>query len=136
MKFIYKIIGLVVIDLLIIIWWVSQMDFGDPFDFFGYFIYIPFVFLLNIVISIVLFFFNKREYSKIFLINSKTILISFKYRDFAKAFLINSVIASIIMYFVYADGMVRYNEPTHSFFKEKIEVNIKPIEFDFHKETL
>lgn len=87
MKTLYKILGLVVIDFGLIRLWVYQMD-PDPSVSIGIILLVPFVFVLNLIIAVVLFFAKKREYSKVFLINS--------------------VIASIMMFYLFGEGIDRY----------------------------
>lgn len=87
MKTLYKILGLAVIDFGLIWLWVYQMD-PDPSVSIGIILLVPFVFVLNLIIAGVLFFAKKKEFSRIFLINS--------------------VIASIIMFYLFGEGIDRH----------------------------
>lgn len=87
MNTLYKILGLAVIDFVLTWFWVYQMD-PDPSLSIGIILLVPFVFVLNVIIAGVLFFVKKKEYSRIFLINS--------------------IIASIMMFFLFEKGIDRY----------------------------
>lgn len=68
MKFLTKILLLVIIDFCIIWVWVRTMD-PDPSVSIGIILLIPFVIVINLIIAGILFFF-KKQYSKFFLINA------------------------------------------------------------------
>lgn len=87
MRALYKILGLAVIDFGLIWLWVYQMD-PDPSVSIGIILLVPFVFVLNLIIAGVLFYAKKKEYSKVFLVNSVT--------------------ASIIMFYLFGKGIDRY----------------------------
>lgn len=87
MKKLQKILGLVVIDFGLIWFWVYQKD-PDPSVSIGIIFLVPFVFVLNLIIAGVLFFIKKKEFSRIFLINS--------------------VISSIMMFYLFGEGIDRH----------------------------
>ena len=87
MKTLYKILGLAVIDFGLIWLLVYQMD-PDASVSIGIILLVPFVFVLNLIIAGVLFFAKKKEYSRVFLINS--------------------VISSIIMFYLFGEGVDRH----------------------------
>lgn len=87
MRTLYKILGLAIIDFGLIWLWVYQMD-PDPSVSIGIILLVPFVFVVNLVIAGILFLVKKREYSKVFLVNS--------------------IIASIIMFYLFGKGIDRY----------------------------
>ncbi|HLO72670.1 MAG TPA: hypothetical protein VK164_01925 [Flavobacterium sp.] len=87
MRTIYKILGLAVIDLGLIWLWVYEMD-PDPSVSIGIILLVPFIFVLNLIIAGVLFYAKKKEYSRIFLVNS--------------------VIASVIMFYLFGKGIDRH----------------------------
>lgn len=91
MKTLYKILGLAVIDFGLIWFWVYQMD-PDPSVSIGIILLVPFVFVLNLIIAGVLFFAKKKEFSRIFLINS--------------------IIASIMMFYLFGEGIDRHQNKT------------------------
>ena len=68
MKFLTKILLLVIIDFCIIWFWVRTMN-PDPSVSIGIILLIPFVIVINLIIAGILFFF-KKQYSKFFLINA------------------------------------------------------------------
>lgn len=86
MKTLYKILGLAVLDFGLIWLWVYQMD-PDPSVSIGIILFVPFVFILNLIIAGVLSLPKKKEYSRVFLINS--------------------VIASIMMFYLFGEGIDR-----------------------------
>lgn len=87
MKTFYKILALVLIDFGLIWLWVYQMD-PDPSVSIGIILLVPFVFALNLIIGGVLFYLKKKEYSKLFFINS--------------------IIASIMMFYLFGEGIDRH----------------------------
>ncbi len=91
MRTLYKILGLAIIDFGLIWLWVYQMD-PDPSVSIGIILLVPFVFVLNLIIAGVLFFMKKKEYSRVFLVNSVT--------------------ASIIMFYLFGKGIDRNQNKT------------------------
>ncbi len=87
MRTLYKILGLAIIDFGLIWLWVYQMD-PDPSVSIGIILLVPFVFVLNLIIAGVLFYAKKKEYSRVFLVNSVT--------------------ASIIMFYLFGKGIDRH----------------------------
>ncbi len=87
MKTLYKLLGLAVIDFGLIWVWVYRMD-PDPSVSIGIILLVPFVFVINLIISGILFFAKKKENSRIFLVNS--------------------VVASIMMFYLFGKGIDRY----------------------------
>ncbi|MCO6164477.1 hypothetical protein [Flavobacterium sp. NRK F7] len=87
MRTLYKILGLAFIDFGLIWLWVYQMD-PDPSFSIGIILLVPFVFVLNLIIAGVLFYAKKKEYARVFLINSAT--------------------ASIIMFYLFGKGIDRH----------------------------
>lgn len=87
MKTPYKILGLAIIDFGLIWLWVYQMD-PDPSISIGIILLVPLVFIANLIIAGVLLFAKKKEYSRIFLVNSFT--------------------ASIIMFYLFGKGIDRH----------------------------
>ncbi|MFD2968904.1 hypothetical protein [Sphingobacterium bambusae] len=89
MKTLYKLLGLAIIDFGLIWLWVYQMD-PDPSGSIAIILLVPFVFILNLIIAGIFFLAKKKEYSRVFLINS--------------------VIASFVMFYLFGDGIDRYQE--------------------------
>jgi hypothetical protein len=87
MKTLYKILGLAVIDFGLIWLWVYQMDPDSSFSIV-IILLVPLVFVLNLIIAGVLFYAKKKEYSRVFLINSVT--------------------ASIIMFYLFGKGIDKH----------------------------
>lgn len=87
MKFIFKLLVLIVVDIISIWIWVYQMN-PDPSVSIGIILLVPVVFMVNLVVAVILFWQKKKEYYKLFLINA--------------------IIASIIMYYLFAKGIDRY----------------------------
>ena len=87
MRIFYKIIGLAVIDFGLIWLWVNKLD-PDPSVSVGIILLVPLVFVLNIIIAGVLFYAKKKEYSRVFLVNS--------------------IIASFIMFYLFGKGIDRH----------------------------
>jgi len=82
-----KILGLTVIDFGLI-WFTVYKINPDPSVTIGIFILVPIVFIVNIIIAGILFIFKRKEYGKLFLINS--------------------IIASILMYYQFTKGIDRH----------------------------
>jgi len=87
MRILYKILGLAFIDFGLIWLWVYQMD-PNPSVTIGIILLVPFVFVLNLIIAGVLFYAKKKEYARIFLINSVT--------------------ASILVFYLFVKGIDRH----------------------------
>ena len=87
MKTFYKVLALIIIDIGLIWFWVYQID-PDPCISIGVFLLVPFVFVLNLIIGGILFLAKKKDYSKLFFINS--------------------IIASIIMLYLFEKGIDRH----------------------------
>jgi hypothetical protein len=68
MKTFYKILGLLIIDFTLIWFWIYKMD-PDPSSSIVIFVFIPFLFVLNLIIGGIFFFMKKKEYFKLFLLN-------------------------------------------------------------------
>ena len=82
-----KILGLTVIDFGLI--WLTVYKINpDPSVAIGIIIYVPLAFIVNIIIAGILFVLKRKEYGKLFLINS--------------------IIASVLMYNLYNKGIDRY----------------------------
>ncbi|MHB9142211.1 MAG: hypothetical protein ACYC25_10075 [Paludibacter sp.] len=82
-----KILGLTIIDFGLI-WFTVYKINPDPSVTIGIIILVPLVFIINIVIAGILFTFKRKEYGKLFLINS--------------------IIASILMYYLFIKGIDRH----------------------------
>jgi len=87
MKIFYRILVLAIIDFGLIWLWVYKMN-PDPSISIGIFLFVPFVLILNLIIGGILFYLKKKEYSKLFFINS--------------------IIASIIMFYLFGNGIDRH----------------------------
>jgi hypothetical protein len=87
MKNLYKILLLIIIDFGLIWFWVYQMD-PDPSVSIGIFFLIPFIFVINLIIGGIMFFIKRKEYSKLFFINS--------------------VLSSVIMFYLFGKGIDRH----------------------------
>jgi len=87
MKTLYKILGLAIIDFGLIWLWVYKMD-PDPSVSIVIILLVSLVFISNLLIAGILFFAKKKEYSRVFLVNSFT--------------------ASIIMFYLFGKGIDRY----------------------------
>jgi hypothetical protein len=68
MKLFIKLFLLTIIDFIIIWFWVKEND-PEPSISIALIIVIPLVIVINLVIALILYF-TKREYSKLFVINS------------------------------------------------------------------
>ncbi len=86
MKLFTKLFLLTIIDFIIIWFWVKEID-PEPSVSIALVIVVPTVILINLAIALVLYF-TKREYSKVFIINS--------------------FISAIIMYFLFLNGIERH----------------------------
>jgi len=87
MKTLYKILGLIIIDFGLIWFWVYKID-PDPSISIGILLLVPLVILINLIIGGVLYFAKKKEYSKLFFINS--------------------ILSSIIMVYLFEKGIDRH----------------------------
>ncbi|TPE46109.1 hypothetical protein [Pontibacter mangrovi] len=87
MKIFYKVLGLLIIDVVLIWFWVKKMD-PDPSVSIGVLLFVPFVFTLNLIIAAILFLIKRREYVNLFLINS--------------------IASSIIMFYLFGEGIKRH----------------------------
>lgn len=87
MRILFKLLGLIAIDFILIWIWVYQMN-PDPSVSIGILLLVPFVFVVNLIIAGILFWQKKKEYSKLFLINA--------------------IIASMIMVYLFGKGIDRY----------------------------
>lgn len=87
MKFVFKLLGLITFDFILIWIWVYQMN-PDSSVSIGILLLVPFVFVINVVIAGILFWLKKKEYSRLFLINT--------------------IFASIIMHYLFGKGIDRY----------------------------
>jgi len=83
MKIIFRGLIIVIIDFILIWFLVKQMN-PDPSVTIAILILVPLVFVANLIIAGIFYFINK---------------------DFIKLFIINSVISSIIMYFLFINGI-------------------------------
>ena len=86
MKLYLKILLLIIIDFIIIWFWVKEID-PEPSVSIAIVIVVPLVIVLNLLIALVLYF-VKREYTKIFVINS--------------------FVSAIIMYYLFLNGIERH----------------------------
>lgn len=86
MKLFTKLLLLTIIDFILIWFWVKEND-PDPSISIALVILVPAVIIINLAIALVLYFI-KREYSKVFLVNS--------------------LISAIIMYFLFLNGIERH----------------------------
>ena len=86
MKKLSVFIGIVLVDFILIWLWVKDID-PDPSMSIGIILVVPFVFVLNLVIAGALYLIKKRDY--------------------VQPFLVNSIVASIIMYYLFGQGIYR-----------------------------
>ncbi|WNM18058.1 hypothetical protein [Flavobacterium capsici] len=86
MKLFTKLFLLTIIDFIIIWFWVKEID-PEPSVSIALVIVVPAVMLINLAIAVILYF-TKREYSKVFVINS--------------------FISAILMYFLFQNGIERH----------------------------
>ena len=116
-----KMLGLTVIDFGLI--WLTVYKINpDPSVGIGIIIFVPLVFIVNIIIASILFIFKRKEYGKLFLINS--------------------IIASILMYYLFSNGIDRrLNKELESWEFTKADTTFslnrlkKTNEFDFSYST-
>jgi hypothetical protein len=87
MKILYKVLGLIVIDITLIWLWVKSMD-PDPSVSIGIILFVPIVFVLNLILAGILYLLKRKDY--------------------AQSFLINSILASIIMVYLFGEGINRH----------------------------
>lgn len=87
MKTFYRILGLLLIDFGLIWLWVFLID-PDPSISIGLIVLVPLVFMANLIVGAILFFLKKKE--------------------FAKLFFLNSVLASIIFCYLFLEGIDRH----------------------------
>lgn len=99
MKFWIRIILLILIDFAIIWLWVKQMN-PDPSISIGILILVPFVVILNLIIALILYF-SKRE--------------------FVSLFVLNSIIAGILMFYLFGEGIDRYQNERLESWKFKLQ---------------
>ena len=86
MNIFFKILGLTVIDFGLI--WLTVYKINpDPSVTIGIIIFVPLAFIVNIIIAGILFIFKRKEYGKLFLINS--------------------IISSILMYYLFLKGILK-----------------------------
>lgn len=88
MKLFIKILLLTIIDFIVIWFWVKQND-PDPSVSVGIILVVPAVILINLAIAFVLYFIK---------------------RDYTKIFVINSFISAVLMYFLFLNGIDRHQE--------------------------
>ena len=87
MNIFFKILGLTVIDFGLI--WLTVYKINpDPSVMIGIIIFVPLAFIVNIIIAGILFIFKRKEYGKLFLINS--------------------IMSSILMYYLFLKGIDRH----------------------------
>jgi membrane protein YdbS with pleckstrin-like domain len=86
MKLFIKLFLLTIIDFIIIWFWVKEND-PDPSVSIALVIVVPVAIIINLAIAMILYFF-KREYTKVFVINS--------------------LVSAIIMYFLFLNGIERH----------------------------
>lgn len=103
MKLFTKILFLSIIDFIVIWFWVKEID-PEPSVSIAIYLIVPLVIIINLAIALVLYIF-KREYSKIFVINS--------------------LVSAIIMYFLFFKGIERHQNQRY----ESWEFNIKDTTF-------
>lgn len=84
-----KLVVLISIDFILIWLWVNQMN-PDPSVSIALILLVPLIFVVNLIISGVFYFLKKREYSRLFIINS--------------------VMASFIMSYLFQKGIDQYQE--------------------------
>jgi membrane protein YdbS with pleckstrin-like domain len=102
MKLFIKIILLTIIDIILIWFWVKEND-PDPSVSIALVLVVPAVIIINLVIAILLYF-TKREYSKIFVINS--------------------LLSAVIMYILFLNGIDRHQKLRYESWKFNIEDTI------------
>lgn len=88
MKIFLKILGLTILDYLLIWFWVKKMN-PEPSISIAIIYLVPFVFAINIVIGIILLLFKNNN---------------------SKLFLVNSIIASILMFWIFGNGIRRHQD--------------------------
>lgn len=88
MKLFTKLFFLTIIDFIIIWFWVKEID-PEPSVSIALVIVVPVVIMINLVIALVLYF-TKKEYSKLFVINS--------------------IISAVIMYWLFLNGIERHQK--------------------------
>ncbi|WP_290237448.1 hypothetical protein [Pedobacter aquatilis] len=86
MKFWIRIILIAIIDFVVIWLWVKQMN-PDPSVSIGILLLVPLVVLVNLIIALILYF-TKRQLTSLFVINS--------------------IISGILMYYLFGQGIDRY----------------------------
>ncbi len=87
MKKLFKILGIIIIDFVLIWLWVYQID-PDPSISIGIIVLVPFVFVVNLILAGILYLLKESEYSRLFLINS--------------------LVASFLMYYLFVEGIDRH----------------------------
>lgn len=98
LKYLFQLLVLTAIDYVVIRFWVLRID-PDPSVSIGLLFLVPAVFVVNIIIAIVLAFI-KKQYSGLFFINS--------------------IIASILFYFLFIDGIDRHQNKRYESWKFNI----------------
>lgn len=99
MKLFIKLFLLTIIDFIIIWFWVKEND-PDPSISIALIIVIPLVIVINLVIALILYF-TKREYSKLFVINS--------------------LICAVLMYFLFINGIEKHQALRYESWKFEIK---------------
>jgi len=95
LNYLFQLILLILLDYIVIRFWVLRID-PDPSVSIGLLFLVPAVFVINIVIAIVLAFI-KKQYSGLFFINS--------------------IIASVLFYFLFIDGIDRHQNKRYESWK-------------------
>lgn len=95
MRYLIQLIVLIILDYVVIRFWVLRID-PDPSVSIGLLFLVPAVFIINIIIAIA-FAFIKKQYSGLFFINS--------------------IIASILFYFIFIDGIERHQSKRYEIWK-------------------
>ena len=102
MKLFIKILLLTIIDFIVIWFWVKEND-PDPSVSIAIILVVPAVIIINLAIALFLYFI-KREYSKVFIINS--------------------LVSAIIMYFLFLNGIDRHQNLRYGSWKFNIKDTI------------
>jgi hypothetical protein len=95
LKYLIQLTVLIILDYIAIRFWILRID-PDPSVSIGLLFLVPAVFVINIIVAIVLAFI-KKQYSWLFFINS--------------------IIASIIFYFLFIDGIDRHQNKRYESWK-------------------
>jgi len=115
LRYIFQLFILAIVDFIVIRFWLLRID-PDPSVSIGIIFLVPSVFIVNVIISIIVAFIKK---------------------EFASLFVINSVIASILVYVLFLQGIDRHQKKRYetwqfSLIDTTFEIRLNKIDTTFN----